>query len=262
MNIRYANHLFLALIALLLLTISPANSVLASDEVSTSESVSDMTHADLESFIRDYLVANPDVIIDSLAAYESQKQNAAKESFKVQLKENKDFLFENEITPSIGPEDAEVQIVEFFDYNCGYCKRALMDIQKLLENDPNVRVILKELPILSDSSRAAAQYALASALQGDQLYFDYHVAIMEYTGPKNEQNLESIAEKVGLDVEKLKKDARSEKIRNALIENLQLSQKLGIRGTPAFIIGDTLAPGYVGYDNLVEAVKIVRGQTN
>lgn len=224
------------------------------------KTIGSMSEKELQDFIGDYLINNPSVIIDALSAYETQQESKQLAGFKDQLAKHDDYIYNNDISPSIGSETADVTIVEFFDYNCGYCKRAMEDVRKILKEDDNVRVIFKELPILSDSSRSAAHYALAAAKQSNELYFEYHIALMEFKGPKNEKNLEKIAKKVGLDVKKLKEDANTPEIRMALINNLNMSKDLGVRGTPAFIIGESFAPGYIGYDNMKKAVELVREQ--
>lgn len=146
--------------------------------------------------------------------------------------------------------------MEFFDYNCGYCKRAIPDIQNVLKDDENVRFVFKEMPILGPSSRTAALWALAAHNQDK--YFDYHVALMEFRGPKEEAQLEKLARDAGLDVEKMKQDIADGNIEEELNKVMSVASEIGVSGTPAFIVGETFIPGYIGEDGLKEAIKAER----
>ena len=130
------------------------------------------------------------------------------------------------------------------------------DIQATLEKDSDVKFVFHEMPILGPSSRTAAQYALAAHKQGK--YFEYHVALMEFRGEKNDKTLEKLAKDVGLDVEKAKADANSKEIAAMIEESMTLASKIGIRGTPAFIVGDKLFRGYLGPDGLQSEIKTAR----
>jgi len=161
-------------------------------------------------------------------------------------------------SPSIGPDDADVTIVEFFDYNCGYCKRALPDVQAIAASDKKVRFVFKEMPILGPTSGTAAQWALAAKRQDK--YFEYHTALMEFKGQKEEKQLAKIAKDLGLDVEKMKKDASSDEVQAEIDADVELARTIGINGTPAFIVEETLYPGYIGEDGMVQAIKEAREQ--
>lgn len=206
----------------------------------------------IEGIIKDYLLENPKVIFDSIDAFraqeEAQKQADAENAIKDNLKS-----LTGDNSPSIGPADADVTIVEFFDYNCGYCKRALPDVQAIVETDKKVRFVFKEMPILGPTSLTAAQWAMAA--QKQDKYFEYHSALMEFRGPKEEKQLEKIAKDLGLDVDQMKKDAKSSEIQAMIDADISLARKIGISGTPAFIVGETLYPGYIGEDGMVDAIK-------
>lgn len=206
--------------------------------------------------IRDYILKNPGVIVEALEAYQKQEQAKEKERFKENIVAKKADIY-TASTPFAGNEKGDTVIVEFFDYNCGYCHRAVDDVTKIIEEDKNVKVLFKDLPILSESSVEASRWALAAQKQGK--YLEYHVALMKHQGQKTADELARLAKDVGLDVEKARKDAAEDKgIRTQLEQNMALARDLGVNGTPAFIIGDHLAPGYMGYDGLKSAVADAR----
>jgi protein-disulfide isomerase len=151
-----------------------------------------------------------------------------------------------------------VSIVEFFDYNCGYCKRALPDVLKAVNDDGKVRLVLKELPIFGDDSEAAAKLALASDKQGK--YFEMHQKLFSEPGKADKDKGLRIAAELGLDVPQLEKDMQDPSIQQALDEAKELAQKLGLQGTPLYLIGDRVVPGAPDdlYDQLTAKVAEVR----
>ncbi|MBC8051255.1 MAG: DsbA family protein [Chitinophagales bacterium] len=183
----------------------------------------------IETIVREYLLANPEILVDVSA--ELQKRNEAKlaERRKPILKS----LFAKETPYSVGKGD--VTIVEFFDYNCPVCRSAFEDIAKLMETDKNVRVVFVDMPIFQDSP-PIIQASLASAKQGK--YFEYHRAMLAHKGRLTEVEALRIAKEVGLDVDRLKTDMNSPEIQAAMRENLKIAEDLGVNGTPAFFIGD------------------------
>ena len=210
---------------------------------------------EIETIIKDYLMDNPEVIFESIEAYRLQQQENEKKTAEAAIKENIKTLTSSK-APSVGPADASITVVEFFDYNCGYCKRALPDIQAIVKDDDDVRFVFKEMPILGPTSMTAAQWALAAHKQDK--YFEYHVALMEHRGPKTEEQLAKLAEDLDLDVEKMKEDANSEAIKKEIAADVSLGREIGISGTPAFIVGETLYPGYIGKDGLAASIKEAR----
>jgi protein-disulfide isomerase len=245
----HSKNTFLVLTGVLLLAfgiISVSQSPKAAEQMAREE---------IEAIVKDYIMKNPGIIIEAFQAYQINQEQEQKSQFEAALEESGEFLFDQSL-PWTGNPDGDVTIVEFFDYNCGYCKRAYADLQKVLENDKNVKVVFLEMPILSSSSSIAARYSLASYKQG--MYFEYHGKLMEFQGNKNEEALERIATDLGMDVGQLKKDANSKETREKIEAFKEVSRKLGIRGTPAFIIGDTLAPGYMGWQDMLRVIEEVR----
>jgi len=233
------------LFAALLLTVLTAGPVLAAEPFTAAQK------AALDSQIKDFIMANPQILISSVESYYN-KQNQQKEAQEGPLKDFPAGLLDYPNTPSVGPKDAKVTVVEFFDYNCGYCKQVVNDVQRLTDEDKTVRVVFKDLPILSDTSETAARYALAANKQGK--YMPYHVALLEHQGPITEDFLIATAKTVGLDADKLKKDANTQDVRDVLSKNVDLARTLGVRGTPFFVIGKQKVPGAVGYSRLKEII--------
>lgn len=219
------------------------------------ESLSAAQKEEISKLVEKLLLEKPEIIVKGLDAYQANEQKKQEEQARAAIKDNKEALM-GVGQPSAGNAKGDVTIVEFFDYNCGYCKRALPDIQALLKEDKNIHFVFKDLPILGPTSVTAAQWALAAHKQGR--YFDYHAALMEFQGPKEEANLEKIATDLKLDVAKMKTDANSPEIKTTIEKEQALAEKLGINGTPAFIIGDELYPGFIGADGFKAAIAKAR----
>ena len=156
------------------------------------------------------------------------------------------------MSPVSGNPKGDVTLVEFFDYQCGYCKRSLKPVKDLLETDRQLRIVWKEFPILGPVSRFAARAAMASEKQGR--YLEFHVAVMGSRGKLTEDRVMDIAGSVGLDVQRLRREMDDPAIEEYLDETIRLARVLGIEGTPAFVIGDTLVPGAVGGARLKELI--------
>ncbi len=248
----YSSHTLLPTLVLgaSLLAFSISSPTLAADGTFSQEQ-----KTELQGLFKTYIDENPQVIMDSLNAYQVNQQRQEEQRAQERLKTKFDILTDAK-APSIGPVDADVTIVEFLDYNCGYCKRALTDIQALLNKDKNVRVIFREMPILGEASMIAAKWALAAHRQGK--YFEYHVALMNHRGPKNDTSLAKLAESLGLDPVQMKKDANSSEVQVEINADLELGREIGVRGTPAFVVGKKFYPGYLGPEGLKNAIDEVR----
>lgn len=209
----------------------------------------------VQDIIKEYLNENPEIILDSLENYRQAQQAKFKADASKSIQDNMAYLTSAD-APFVGNADADVTVIEFFDYNCGYCKRALTDIQALVEKDKNVRFVFREMPILSPDSRTAALWALAAHKQGK--YFEYHSALMEYRGRKSKDSLRKLAEKIGIDPDKLEKDAESSQVEEEMKKGISVARSIGVQGTPAFIINGELYPGYLGEGGLEEAVADAR----
>jgi protein-disulfide isomerase len=202
----------------------------------------------IEAVIKDYLTSNPEILLEMQNALEAKMDKLQAERTAAVIKGNAPEIFRPAFSPVVGNAKGDVPVVEFFDYNCGYCKRAFGDVAKLIDKEKQVRFILKELPILSKGSEEASRVALAVKMQGK--YWEFHRAMLESSGQANEASALRTAEKVGVDMARLKKDMASPEIKKEIEETRTLAAKLGIQGTPHFMVGDRIIPG--APENLLE----------
>jgi protein-disulfide isomerase len=209
-----------------------------------------------EKLIHDYLLEHPDVLIEALqAAEEKLKQQAEERAQQAIATRQKDLLGDPE-APVLGNPDGDVTLVEFFDYRCPYCKQVSPSLQALIKEDPKLRVVYKEFPVLGRESVFAARAALAARKQGK--YEPFHNALFALKGQLSDDVVLKTAGAVGLDVEKLKSDMGSPEIEAQIRRNHELAQALDIRGTPAFIVGSTLIPGAVDVATLRQKIAEAR----
>ncbi|MCB1519649.1 MAG: DsbA family protein [Hyphomicrobiaceae bacterium] len=213
----------------------------AAEKAPLASTFSPSQKSEIERIVKDYLVANPEVFLEIQQALEAKMEQAQSERMKAALAANADKLYRDPAAPIAGNPKGDVTIVEFFDYNCGYCKRGFSEIARLIDADPKVKFVFRELPILSKGSEEAARVALAARLQGK--YWEFHSLMIEFKGQANEASAMKIAEKIGLDTAKLKKDMTSETVENEIKTVRELAQTLGINGTPHFLVGDRSIPG-------------------
>jgi protein-disulfide isomerase len=209
--------------------------------------------------VKDYLLKNPEVLTEVISELEKRQAEAQQVAQASAVKETKQSLLNASHSYVVGNASGDVTLVEFFDYNCGYCKKALSDVQTLMKSDPKLRVVLKDFPVLGPDSVEASRVALAvkNQLQGQKL-FDYHVKVLDSRGRVNGDRAMAVAKEMGVDMARLQKDLESPEVRNALQENMALGDKLSLSGTPAFIVGETVIPGAVGLEPLKQLVDNVR----
>ena len=197
--------------------------------------------SEIQRIIKDYLVANPEVFLEVQQALEAKMEQAQAEKLKQSLAAHADALFRAPDAPVAGNPTGDVTVGEFFDYNCGYCKRGFQDLARFIKDDPKVRVVFRELPILSKGSEEASRVALAARMQGK--YWEFHAAMLAAKGTADMASSLKIAEKVGADMAKLKTDLASPAIDAEIKKVRELAQTLGINGTPHFIVGNRAIPG-------------------
>lgn len=202
---------------------------------------SDAQKAELHKIIKDYLVNNPEVFLEVQQALETKMEKLQSEKMAVALKENAAEVFRAPTAPVAGNPNGDVTVVEFFDYNCGYCKKAFGDVLAAAEKDKNIKLVLKELPILSKGSEEASRVALAAKAQGK--YWEFHRAMIESSVQASEQSALKIAEKIGLNMTKLKADMAGPEVKAELTRTRALAERLGINGTPHFLIGERSVGG-------------------
>jgi protein-disulfide isomerase len=236
--------------------VSGAASLFLLAQGAAAQDFSDQQEQEIGRIIKEYLIRNPEVIKEAIQELERRQLQAANEAAKKTIGERAKEIYQSEEDLVLGNAAGEVAVVEFFDYNCGYCKRAIPEIAKLIQSDKNVRVIIKEFPILGAGSIIAAKAALASRLQGK--YAEFHVALTALEGVKDEESVVQVAKQLGLDVTKLKTDMESDGVAEVIRRNYSLAEALSISGTPSFIIDDALEPGYVSFDVLAQHIATVR----
>ena len=212
----------------------------------------------IEAIIHDYLMQNPDVLIDALREAQAKADSDADTKAAQVLRDRRHEVFDDPATPVGGNPQGDVTIVEFFDYRCPYCKQVHPAIQKLLDQDRKLRFVYKEFPVLGEQSDIAAHAALAARLQGK--YEPLHNAMMAAKGQITEDVVYRLAGSVGLDVDRLKRDMTDPEIDRALSANRALAKALELRGTPGFIIGDHIVPGAIDLDALKTMVADARKQ--
>ena len=205
----------------------------------------------IKNIIEKYILENPETIIKSLEKFTANQKEEEKEGFVNKLNNFYDTKAYERL-PRIGDIDSKLIILEFIDYNCGYCKKTLSTISKLIKNIDNIQIVFIDYPILSESSEIAARASLAANEQN--AYFEYHTILLNNTEPINQNILYNIAKELSLDIEKFKKDISSEKIKNNIIKNIKFANSLKIRGTPTFIIGQQILPGAYSYEKLKEII--------
>ena len=215
--------------------------------------------AEIEAIIKDYLIKNPEVIQEALIELDRRQRDAETQARARVLKDDGGLIYKSKHNAVVGNPNGDVTIVEFFDYNCGYCKRGLADLQRLVKEDPKVRVILKDFPILSPQSRDAAAVAVVvKGLVKPEVYWDFHGKLMAKTGGIGKPQAIEVATSLGVDAARIEKELLRPDIAEAFAETRKIADSLGLTGTPSYILADDVVVGAVGYDQLKERVENVR----
>jgi protein-disulfide isomerase len=237
--------------ALLAIAVPPAS---RADEFSASQ------RGDIERIVREYLVAHPEVIQEAMTELEKRQTAAEAEKHKAAVKQYSENLFTSPRQVVLGNPNGNVTFVEFFDYNCGYCKRAMDDMLTLLKDDPKLKVVLKEFPVLGPGSVEAAQVAVAVRMQDKtgKKYLEFHQKLLGGRGQADKARALAVAKDIGLDMGRLDKDLASPEVKATLQESFKLAEALGLNGTPSYVIGDDVVVGAVGLDALKEKVNTSR----
>jgi protein-disulfide isomerase len=224
----------------------------------SAQPVSKTQREALENVIREYLLKNPSVIREALAALEMQEAKEKQEAIANNLKKFRSEIYQDADSPVGGNKKGDVTIVVFFDYFCGYCRKTLPELQAFLAQNPSVRVIYKEFPIMGAESLVASRAALAAQRQGK--YTEFHNALVNVENA-NAVTLRNISKKLGLNYETLKKDMNDPKFDDLIQRNQRLAASIGVDGTPAYLIGDQFIPGAVEADALAKIVAEERAKS-
>ncbi|TAK98568.1 MAG: DsbA family protein [Rhodospirillaceae bacterium] len=215
--------------------------------------------AELKRLIHDYIVENPEVINEAVVALQAKDDAARDEKQKSTIAARRQELMDPAEGTVIGNPKGDVTIVEFFDYNCGYCKSMFPAMMETLKEDGKVRLVLKEFPILAPSSVTASKAALAAVKQNK--YADLHVAMLGHKGSLSDETIMDLAKNAGLDIPRLQADMKAPEIDKIIARNNELASALQVNGTPAVIVGKTFVAGAIGKDKLKELIAAARAKS-
>jgi protein-disulfide isomerase len=230
----------------------------ASAQDGPQSTVTDAQRTEIEAIIRNYLIANPEIIREAINELQRKEDEAARTSQTQMIVDNSERLFSAPVDVAIGNPDGDVTLVEFFDYNCGYCRRAHADMQNLIAGDPNLKIVLKEFPILGEGSLQASQVSVAILLTAPDRYREFHDTLLTEPGQIDGERALAIAEEMGLDAAALAAMSESDEVRANITESHQLAQILELTGTPSYVTARQVIVGAVGYDALKAEIDKVR----
>lgn len=213
---------------------------------------------DVEKVIGDYLRKNPEIIVEAIRLLQEREKAEKNNRVQANLVAYEHQIKNDPTSPIGGNPKGDVTVVEFFDYQCSYCKKVFPAIQRLLTDDQNIRYVFKELPILSPASETAARAALVAWKFEKEKYFEFHRLLIESRGGLSDARIFNLAAKAGLDVARIKKNIKTAEIDTIIGTNRELAQKMGINGTPGFIIGDQIIPGAIDLATLKQLVTRAR----
>lgn len=214
--------------------------------------------AEVEATVRTHLIANPEIIRDAIAALQAKEQEAEREAQIAAIADHRDALFSSDLQFVLGNPDGDVTLVEFFDYNCGYCRRAHEDMNRLIAEDENLRVVIKEFPVLGDESVEAAQISVAVKQVAPDRIGEFYDALLMQPGRANADVALAIADDMGLDVDAIREQMDSEVVNATISEAYELANALALTGTPSYVTTNDVMIGAVGYDALKEKIESAR----
>jgi protein-disulfide isomerase len=215
---------------------------------------------EIEKIVRDYLVAHPEVLQEAMTELDKRQTAAEAEKHKDVVKQQAATIFSSPRQVNLGNPDGNVTFVEFFDYNCGYCKRAMSDMLTLLKDDPKLKIVLKEFPVLGPGSVEAAQVAVAVRMQDKtgKKYLEFHQKLLGGRGQADRAHALAVAKDIGMNMAQIDKDMQSPEVKATLEENFKLAEQLGLNGTPSYVIGDNVVVGAIGLQGLEEKINTAR----
>jgi protein-disulfide isomerase len=225
-----------------------------------TEGFSDSQRGEIEKIVKDYLVAHPEVLQEAMAELEKRQAAAETEKHRTAVKEHRETLFNSTRQVTLGNPQGDVTMVEFFDYNCGYCKRALADMLDLMKNDPKLKVVLKEFPVLGQGSVEAAQVAVAVRMQDKtgKKYLEFHQKLLGSRGQADKARALAVAKEIGLDMARVEKDMAGDEVKATIEESMKVAEALGLNGTPSYVVGSDVVVGAVGLAALKDKVETAR----
>jgi protein-disulfide isomerase len=216
---------------------------------------------EIEKIVREYLLNNPQILQEVMTELEKRQALADAEKHRAAIKEHAKIIFDSPLQVTLGNPKGDVTMVELFDYNCGFCKRAMTDMMDLMKADPKLKVVLKEFPVLGEGSTQAAQVAVAVRMQdktGGKKYLEFHQKLLTGRGAADKTRAMAVAKEIGLDMARLEKDLASEEVKTTLAESFKIAEAIGLNGTPSYVIGGEAVIGAVGLATLKERVNMAR----
>ena len=226
--------------------------------VTPAAAFTDEEKKELGVIIRDYIITNPEVLEEAIAVLEARHNSQQAEQRGKALESVRELIFDSPRNVVVGNPKGDVSLVVFFDYNCGYCRKALADLDQIIKADPNLRVLLREFPVLGQPSVEAAQVGVAVRMVAPEKYFAFHHALFQQKGPIDREKALAAAASVGINPDDLAKVANSPELNATLDESMKIAAALGLSGTPSYIVGDTVVVGAVGSEKLLEAIAASR----
>ncbi len=224
----------------------------------SAQSFTDTQRGDIEAIVKSYLIAHPEVLEEAMNELQKRQTDAETAKHEASIAQNAEAIFNSPRGVTLGNKDGDVTFVEFFDYNCGYCKRAMADMLDLMKNDTRLKVVLKEFPVLSEGSVEAAKVAVAVRMQDPKKYLDFHQKLLGGRGVADKARAMAAAKDAGLDTARIEKDLASPEVKATLTENMKLAEEMGLNGTPSYVIGKQIVVGAVGLEGLKEKIGIAR----
>ncbi|WP_170358818.1 DsbA family protein [Ruegeria arenilitoris] len=226
--------------------------------------LSSMTESERAEFgaqVREYLLENPEVILEAINILEQRNAAAEAQADQQLIAENADELFNDGYSWVGGNSDGDITLVEFMDYRCGYCRRAVPEVDALLAEDGNIRLIIKEFPILGDASVLSSRFAIATKqVAGDDAYKQVHDALLEFTGEPSEVTLRRISDGLGLDSDAILAAMDSGEVTEEIAKTRALAQRMRISGTPSFVLGTEMLRGFLPADQMKQIADGVRAE--
>jgi protein-disulfide isomerase len=232
--------------------------LLAAPVAAPAQTFSPDQRQQVESIIKEYLIAHPEVVQEVLAAVDKHQKDAEAQQQRATIRANNATLFNSPHQVVLGNPHGKIEMVEFFDYNCGFCKHALPDMVKLLDTNHDIKFVLKEFPVLGEGSVEAAKVAVAARMQDPKKYMQFHQKLLGGRGAADKARALAVAKEVGFDVARIERDMASEEVNTTIAEDMKLADALGINGTPSYVVGEDLVVGAVGFDELKKKIDAIK----
>lgn len=218
--------------------------------------VDDIERTQFEKQIHEYLLQNPEVIIEAIQLYQQRQEQQAQLNDQELIQRNAELIYNDKNSWAGGNLKGDITVVEFLDYRCSYCRRAHDELEELVKSDGNIRFVIKELPILGEESILAAQFALAvKNIHGDDSYKQAHDQLMQMRGPINEKSLRALASELNLNTDEVMVGMNDPLVLDTIKQNYELAQTMQIQGTPSFVVQTQMLRGYMPLDGMREVIR-------